>query len=62
VFQTGPLAAKRVSIKAYGRHEDMLDISPHPGEHDLVLADPPASSKCRPWTIEQVFLLETRVL
>jgi hypothetical protein len=28
-FETGPLAGNTVKIKAYSRHESVLDISPH---------------------------------
>jgi hypothetical protein len=62
VFETGPVAGKRVNVKAYGRHEGLLDVSPHPCDYYLVLAGPPGSARHRPWTIQPVFLFDTRTL
>ena len=62
VFETGELAGKRVNVKAYGRHEGLLDVSPHPCDYYLVLAGPQGPARHRPWNIEQVFLFDTRTL
>jgi hypothetical protein len=40
VFTAGPMAGKTVNIKTYGRHESVLDISPHPCDCYLVLTGP----------------------
>jgi hypothetical protein len=58
VFTSGPLAGKRVNIKAYSRHEGILDISPHPCDYYLVLAGPTGPARKLPWVIEAVFLFE----
>jgi len=39
LFTDGPLAGKTVNIKTYSRYESVLDISPHPCDYYLVLAD-----------------------
>jgi hypothetical protein len=62
VFTGGPLAGRRVNIKAYGRHEGILDISPHPCECYLVLTGPAGPARKLPWVIDQVFLFDTELL
>jgi hypothetical protein len=40
VFEDGPMAGRTVNIKAYSRHESILDVGPHPCDHYLVLTGP----------------------
>lgn len=56
------LAGKSVNIKAYSRHESLLDISPHPSDYYLILTGPPGPASARPWIIESVFLFDSREL
>jgi hypothetical protein len=62
VFTAGPFAGKTVNIKTYGRHESVLDISPHPCDCYLVLTGPPGQARVLPYVIESVFLFETERL
>jgi hypothetical protein len=57
VFEMAPLAGKTVNIKAYSRHQSVLDISPHPCDYYLVLTGPPGQAPVLPWVIDSVFLL-----
>lgn len=56
VFEAEPLAGKTVNIKAYSRHESVLDISPHPCDYYLVLTGPAGRAPVLPWVIDSVFL------
>lgn len=58
VFTAGPMAGKTVNIKTYGRHESVLDISPHPCDCYLVLTGPAGQARVLPWVIDSVFLFE----
>jgi len=62
VFRTGSLVGKTVNIKTYGRHESVLDISPHPADYYLVLTGPPGQARIRPWVIDSVFLFDRNQL
>lgn len=62
VFAAGPLVGRRVNIKMYGRHEGILDISPHPCDYYLVMAGPTGPARMLPWVVDKVFLFEVGVL
>jgi hypothetical protein len=63
-FTTGVLAGRTVNVKAYTRHESILDINPSaPLDYYLVFTGPkgaPASSRgtLRPFCIDAVFLFD----
>jgi hypothetical protein len=67
-FTTGGLAGRTVNIKAYTKHEAMLDINPNaPLDYYLVLTGAPsalASSRgtLRPFCIQAVFLFDAHRL
>ena len=67
-FTTGGLADRTVNIKAYTKHEGMLDINPNaPLDYYLILTGSPsalASSRgsLRPFCIQSVFLLDAHRL
>ncbi|WP_101948002.1 hypothetical protein [Mycobacterium sp. 3519A] len=67
-FTTGELAGRTVNVKAYTKHESVLDINPSaPLDYYLVLTGAPsalASSRgtLRPFCIQTVFLLDAHRL
>lgn len=67
-FTTGELAGRTVNIKAYTKHEGLLDINPHaPLDYYLVLTGAPsavASSRgtLRPFCIQNAFVFEANRL
>jgi hypothetical protein len=67
-FTTGAMAGQTVNVKAYTRHEQMLDINPSaPVDYYLVLTGPkgaPVSSRgtLRPFCIEAAYLFDAHRL
>jgi hypothetical protein len=63
-FRTGSLAGRSVNVKAYTKHESLLDINPlAPLDYYLVLTGSKAEAAStrntlRPFAIEHVFLLD----
>jgi hypothetical protein len=68
IFLQGPLAGKTVNVKFYGKLEGILDLQPkYTPDYYLVLTGTKsvASSsrgKTRPWTIESIFLFDSKEL
>jgi hypothetical protein len=58
VFRSGRFAGKTVNIKAYARHERILDVGRHPRDYYLVLTGPDGPGKDPRWGICSVFLLD----
>ena len=67
-FRSGSLIGKSVNVKWYGKHESVLDITPHSlPDFYLVMTGPRSSTfssrgDIRPWLIEQVFLFDAKIL
>jgi hypothetical protein len=59
VFGHGPMAGRTVNIKAYSRHESIVDVGPHPCDYYLVLTGPSGPAKDLPWRIDSIFLFDT---
>lgn len=67
-FTTGALAGQTVNVKAYGRHESMLDVTRNPTlDYYLVMTGPKGALNSsrgtfRPFCIESVFLFKSQDL
>jgi hypothetical protein len=66
-FMTGALAGRTVNVKAYGKHERILDMNPNaPLDYYLVFTGPKATKEAaistrgtvRPFCIDSVFLFD----